>query len=130
MVLVAGIVTSERGVLIGRRHDGRPPWTFIAGAVEPGESPADAAVREVREETGLVVTAAEGEIGRRIHPGTGHAMIYVACTPVGKLDAVVGDGDELAEVRWASRAEVEKLLPDLFEPVWNHIRRMLSGRQP
>ena len=53
--VVAAIVTSELGVLVGRRNDGKPPWTFISGEVEPGESPADAAVREVKEETALEV---------------------------------------------------------------------------
>src|SRR5580704_16700782 len=43
--IVAAIVTSALGVLVGRRNDGEPPWTFIAGEVEPGESPEDAAVR-------------------------------------------------------------------------------------
>ena len=51
--VVAAIVTSRLGVLVGRRHDGKPPWTFIAGEVEPGERPEDAAIREVKEETGL-----------------------------------------------------------------------------
>ena len=36
--VVAVIVTSLEGVLVGRRHDGKPPWTFIAGEVEPGGS--------------------------------------------------------------------------------------------
>jgi hypothetical protein len=49
--VVAAIVTSELGVLVGRRNDGKPPWTFIAGEIEPGESPADAAIREVKEAT-------------------------------------------------------------------------------
>ncbi len=40
--VVAAIVTSKMGVLIGRRNDGKPPWTFIAGEIEPGESSADA----------------------------------------------------------------------------------------
>lgn len=44
--VVAAIVTSEHGVLVGRRNDGKPPWTFIAGEIEPGESPADAGIRE------------------------------------------------------------------------------------
>jgi hypothetical protein len=30
--VVAAIVISQEGVLLGRRHDGKPPWTFIAGA--------------------------------------------------------------------------------------------------
>ena len=45
--VAAAIVISSEGVLIGRRNDGNPPWTFIAGEVEPGERPEDAAVREV-----------------------------------------------------------------------------------
>ncbi|MEU6204616.1 NUDIX domain-containing protein [Micromonospora musae] len=124
--VVAGIVTSDRGVLIGRRHDGKPPWTFIAGEIEPGESPADAAVREVKEETGLLVRAAEREIGRRVHPKTGRTMVYLACYPTGKRDVFVGDEDELAEVKWASLAEAEQLLPGLFEPVLEHLRRELT----
>ena len=51
--IATAIVTSERGVLVGQRKDGRPPWTFISGEVEPGESPAFAASREVKEETTL-----------------------------------------------------------------------------
>jgi 8-oxo-dGTP pyrophosphatase MutT (NUDIX family) len=56
--VAAAIITSRPGVLVGRRRDGHPPWTFPAGTIEPGESPEDAAVRETLEETGLRV--AEG----------------------------------------------------------------------
>lgn len=125
--VVAGIVTSDRGVLIGRRHDGKPLWTFIAGEIEPGESPADAAIREVKEETGLLVRAADREIGRRVHPKTGRTMIYLACYPTGKLDVFVGDEDELAEVRWAGLEEAQELLPGLFDPVLKHLQRELSA---
>lgn len=125
--VVAAIVTSSRGVLIGRRNDGIPPWTFIAGEIEPGESQADAAVREVKEETGLVVESAPFEIGRRVHPKTGRTMIYLACAPTGKLDAIVGDEDELAEVKWATLAEAEELLPGLFEQVLEHLRHELAS---
>jgi 8-oxo-dGTP pyrophosphatase MutT (NUDIX family) len=124
--VVAAIVTSSRGVLIGRRNDGKPPWTFIAGEIEPGESQADAAVREVKEETGLLVEAGEHEIGRRVHPKTGRTMIYLPCRPTSKLDVFVGDEDELAEVRWVGLAEAEELLPGLFEPVHAHLARELG----
>lgn len=124
--VVAAIVTSDRGVLVGKRNDGKPPWTFIAGEIEPGESATDAVVREVKEETGLLVRAAEREIGRRVHPKTGRTMIYLACYPLGKTDVFVGDEDELAEVRWVSLGDAEELLPGLFEPVHLHLTHELG----
>jgi 8-oxo-dGTP pyrophosphatase MutT (NUDIX family) len=124
--VVAGIVTSEHGVLVGKRNDGKPPWTFIAGEIEPGESPTDAVIREVKEETGLRVHAAEREIGRRVHPKTGRTMIYLACSPVAETDVFVGDPEELAEVRWVTLAEAEKLLPGLYEPVLLHLAREIG----
>jgi excisionase family DNA binding protein len=120
--VVAAIVTSEHGVLVGRRNDGKPPWTFIAGEIEPGESPADAGIREVKEETGLLV-AAGPEIGRRVHPATGRTMIYMAARPTHGTDIFVGDRGELAEVRWVSLAEADKLMQPygMFGPVREHI---------
>jgi 8-oxo-dGTP pyrophosphatase MutT (NUDIX family) len=123
--VVAAIVTSARGVLIGHRHDGKPPWTFIAGKIEPGESPADAAVREVKEETGLRIRAG-GIIGRRVHPRTGRPMVYMAARPTHGTDVFVGDEEELAEVRWVSLAEAEELMEGMiFEPVRRHLRYTL-----
>ena len=43
--------------LVTRRAEGRifaGQWEFPGGKIEPGESPEQAAVRELREETGLV----------------------------------------------------------------------------
>jgi 8-oxo-dGTP pyrophosphatase MutT (NUDIX family) len=123
--VVAAIVTSSKGVLVARRQDGKPPWTFIAGEIEPGESPADAAVREVKEETGLRVTAGD-VIGRRVHPKTKRTMVYMAATPTHGTDAFVGDEDELAEVRWVSLPEADGLMGGMiFEPVLEHLRRTL-----
>ena len=126
--VVAAIVTSHLGVLVGRRNDARPPWTFIAGKIEAGESQVDAAVREVKEETGLRVRAGHQEIGRRVHPATGRTMIYLACTPIEGTDAFVGDPEELAEVRWVNLAEVDELMgrANVFPPVWEHLSRVLA----
>src|SRR5262249_3272636 len=79
--LVAAIVTARQLVLLGRRNDGVPPWTFIVGEIEPGERPVDAAVREVKEETGLEVRAGK-IIGQRVHPRTGRTIIYMEARPV------------------------------------------------
>lgn len=124
--VVAAIVTSDLGVLIARRNDGSPPWTFIAGEIEPGESPADAAVREVREETGCAIQAGP-LIGRRVHPATGRTMVYMAADVTGSTDVRVGDPHELAEVRWASLAQADELMPGMFAPVHDHLAAALAA---
>jgi 8-oxo-dGTP pyrophosphatase MutT (NUDIX family)/DNA-binding transcriptional regulator YhcF (GntR family) len=121
--IVAAIVTSDLGVLVARRNDGKPPWTFIAGEIEPGESPADAAVREVKEETGLRIRSGR-VLGRRVHPRTGRTMVYMAARPTHGTDAFVGDDQELAEVRWVSLGQADELMGGtIFEPVRNHLKK-------
>jgi 8-oxo-dGTP pyrophosphatase MutT (NUDIX family)/transcriptional regulator with XRE-family HTH domain len=125
--VVAAIVTSRLGVLVGRRNDGKPPWTFIAGEQDAvkDENPADTAVREVKEETGLRVEAGD-VIGERVHPKTRRTMVYVAAVPTHGTEVFVGDEDELAEVRWVSLAEADELLPGMYEPVREHLARELG----
>jgi NADH pyrophosphatase NudC (nudix superfamily) len=122
--VVAVIVTSEAGVLVGKRRDGRPLYTFIAGEIEPEESPADAAVREVKEETGLEIRTGQ-ILGTRVHPATGRVMIYMTGEPVHSLDVFVGDERELAEVGWISLEETDRLMPDMFRPVRDYLARVL-----
>ena len=52
------LVQNERGdlLLVRRADDGR--WAMPGGWVDPGETPEQAVVREVAEETGLQVSAA------------------------------------------------------------------------
>jgi 8-oxo-dGTP pyrophosphatase MutT (NUDIX family)/transcriptional regulator with XRE-family HTH domain len=125
--VVAAIVTSDRGVLVGRRNDGKPPWTFIAGEQDAvrDENPADTAEREVKEETGLQVQVGD-VIGERVHPKTGRRMIYIAAVPTHGTDYIVGDEEELAEVRWVRLAEADELLPGMFGPVREHLVRELG----
>ena len=126
--VIAAIVTSRKGVLVGRRQDGTPPWTFIAGWSEPGESPADTIIREVKEETGCSVKVGK-RLGERVHPDTGRRMIYYAAKPTHGTAIHVGDEAELAEVRWVSMAEADELLPRMFGPVREYLARELGGQQ-
>jgi 8-oxo-dGTP diphosphatase len=126
--IVAAIVTSRLGVLVARRNDGKPPWTFIAGEIEPGEDPADAAVREVKEETGLRIRTT-GVIGRRVHPQTGREIVYLAARPTHGTKAFVGDEQELAEVRWVDLAQADELMGGtIFEPVRSYMQETLKAQ--
>ena len=53
-------------------------------------------------------------------------MYYMAATPVHGTEVFVGDEAELAEVKWASLAEADELLPGMYEPVREHLKRELG----
>ena len=57
--VVAALITRDSRLLVCQRKriDTHPlKWEFPGGKIEPGESPADALVRELREELGVSAT--------------------------------------------------------------------------
>ena len=110
-----GFVLDRRGrepkaALIARRDKrGRLVWSLPKGHVEAGESPEQAAVREVFEETGIrgSIVASLGTIDfwfmaddRRVHKTVHHYLMAAH-------DDVLSDADaEVAEVAWVPLAEV------------------------
>ena len=52
---VGAIIRNDAGEVLFQRRAVDGLWSLPGGAVDPGESPATAIVREVREETGLLV---------------------------------------------------------------------------
>ena len=116
------IITSDRGVLVAKRRDGIPPYTFLGGEINEGESSGAALRRRVQAEAGLKVTEVHF-IGRRIHPKTSRVMVYghVAVEPG---DPQLGDPEDLTEVRWASIDETRELMPDMWSPVRQYLDEM------
>jgi 8-oxo-dGTP pyrophosphatase MutT (NUDIX family) len=102
---VAAIVRdADNRVLFMRRSD-NGEWSLPAGAIDPGETPAEAVVREVREETGLEVKPARiagvfGGKGFRVRYENGdeaeYTVIVFDCETVGgRLAAADGEALEL-----------------------------------
>jgi len=78
--------------------------SILAGFVEPGESAEQAVVREVAEETGIVVTSLR-YLGSQPWPMPRSLMLgFRAQAPAGQVIAV--DHEELAEANWFSREEL------------------------
>jgi 8-oxo-dGTP diphosphatase len=110
-VVHGGTAYGGRGTLLLVRR-GREPalgrWSLPGGRVEPGEDAAAAAVREVYEETGLVVVAGRW-LGRVHRPGPGGVTYVIddfACSVRG---GALRAGDDAAEARWVSGAELAVL---------------------
>jgi 8-oxo-dGTP pyrophosphatase MutT (NUDIX family) len=109
------VITSDPGVLIARRRDGIPPWTFLGGEIRDGETAGDALRRRVEAEAGLTVTSVRF-IGRRIHPKTSRVIVY-GHVKVEAGEPQLGDPEDLAEVRWTTIDETRDLMPDMYSPV-------------
>jgi 8-oxo-dGTP diphosphatase len=126
--IAAAIVVDAGRVRMVRRRvaEGALPWQFRAGAVEDGESPAEAAVREADEEIGVRVRATR-TLGDRVHPNTGRGMFYIECAVVEGTPSV-DDGDELDAVEWCGPARLAEYAPDgLFGPVQAYLDEVLTG---
>ncbi|MFD9464336.1 NUDIX hydrolase [Streptomyces sp. NPDC060027] len=120
------IIVDQGRVLMARRRaaEGEISWVFPGGAIEAGESPEEAAVREVDEETGLKVEAVKA-LGDRVHPKSGVPMFYVAVRLVGG-EARVADDEELDAITWATHSELPGLVPyGLFGPVQEYLDDVL-----
>lgn len=109
---IGAVIRDERGRLLLIRR-GRPPgagrWSIPGGRVEPGESDAAALVREVREETGLVVEPGR-LVGELDIPNPERDVVYavadyVATVIGGELRA----GDDAADAAWYDPTELARL---------------------
>ncbi|WP_055585095.1 NUDIX hydrolase [Peterkaempfera griseoplana] len=125
---VTAVVLDDQGrVLLGRRAD-TGNWSVISGILDPGEEPADGAVRECWEETGVEVVPeriTSVTVSRMLEYPNGDRSQYVEITFLCRAvrgEARVND-DESLEVGWFA----QDALPQLGESATRRLNHALSG---
>jgi 8-oxo-dGTP diphosphatase len=108
---VGAVITDAAGrlLLIKRGHaPGAGLWSLPGGRIEPGETDAEALVRELREETGLLVNAGAliGSVRRPAGDGDVFDIRDYAATVMG---GTLRAGDDAAEARWVADSELGAL---------------------
>ncbi|OBH18850.1 NUDIX domain-containing protein [Mycolicibacter terrae] len=124
--VTAVVLRGEEVLLVERADNGI--WAPVTGIVDPGEEPADAAVREVAEETGVVAVperlAWVHATAPVIHANGDHAQYL---DHVFAMRWVAGDpypaDDESTDARWSPLTA----LPDMPERMRTRISAALGG---
>ena len=105
--VIVAVLDDDDRILLGSNveWDARR-FSLLAGFVEPGESLEAAVIREIFEETGLVVEDPEYR-GSQPWPFPASLMVgFEARVASGESTEPRPDGTELRELRWFSRAEL------------------------
>ena len=105
---VSVLVVDDHARLLLVRHAGSPDgWAVPGGAVDVGESPAQAAIREIREETGIQISEPRlldvlGGADYEVTYPNGDRVAYVtAVYQAGIKDGTPApDHDEISELGW------------------------------
>ena len=108
-VKAAGGVVRRDGRIAVVHRPRYDDWSLPKGKLDPGETWEEAALREVREETGLECALGEELSSTRYHDRKGRSKLvrYWLMDPVGGEFA---PNDEVDELRWLTPAEAAALL--------------------
>jgi ADP-ribose pyrophosphatase YjhB (NUDIX family) len=131
--LLARVIALREGPggteLLAARHvhaDGRAFWCTPGGKVDEGETFADAARRELREEAGVEVDVV-GVAWLQDQPDLGwFEVMYAATVPPGELDPPVSGDRNLREIAWKPLTE---LAAEGFKP-FELLEALLDGPVP
>ncbi len=127
--VIVGIVDAADRLLLGSNalwENNR--FSLLAGFVEPGESLEAAAVREVAEESGVVIDDPE-YVGSQPWPFPASLMVgFMARVSAEHPPVLRPDGDEILELRWFTREQIADPASGVLLPGSASIARAIIER--
>lgn len=84
-------------------------WSLTAGAVDTGETSAEGAIREVKEEIGINIDKEELELMLSIKRTHNFLDIWLVRKDI-DLKNIVMQEEEVQEVKWVTKQELEEMI--------------------
>lgn len=131
LVFAGGCILNEAGQVLLQRRGDSGKWGFPGGAIEIGETPEMAAIREVKEETGLDVKVA-GLLGiytdcDMAYPNGDQAQSICIAYELERVGGQLAcDDHETVELKYFDLDE----MPELFCKQHEEMMRDLQKRYP
>ena len=126
LCFAGGCIFNEKGEVLLQRRGDTDKWGFPGGAIELGETPQMAAVRETREETGLDVEVGKiigvyTDLDIKYSSGDQAQSIVIAYELIKVGGELFCDQKETTELRYFSKDNKPVLFTKSHEELWDDI---------
>lgn len=133
VVVIRRVAAGTEVLLLRRTRSLAGEWCQIAGAIEPGETAWQAALRETREETGLDLQRLySADICEQFYEAERDAIsLLPVFVGIAAPDAAVRLNPEHSAFRWAGFGEAAGMVPFAGQRhVLRHVEQEFVAREP
>ena len=120
MIVVKVVIKSDQGKILLAKPNYKKSWQLPGGGVDNGESPEDAAVREVQEELGLVISKDGLQLKGTIYKQDEELLflVYEASEEIPEDAVLQIEQGEITDFQFAKVNAVTPLISDYYADFW------------
>ena len=120
MIVVKVVIKSDRGNILLAKPNYKKSWQLPGGGVDDGESPEEAAIREVREELSLNLALDSLQLKGTIYKQDEELLflVYEAGEVISEDTQLHVEEGEITDFQFAPVSDVAPLLSDYYADFW------------